>query len=319
MGAVYLTGDNRLEGRRCAVKETRLLDALSAEAVQTLRAQFHREASILSRLDHPNLPKVSDYFSESDRDYLVMDYIPGQDLSRVVAEARREGHMLSETNVLAWSDQLCDALSFLHSQSPPILHRDIKPANIKLTPEGRVKLVDFGLVKPLDPNDPRTITSLHGIGSLPYTPIEQYVGEMGHTDPRSDLYALGATLYHLLTGETPPSAQDRFLNPSRLMSPRRINAAISPGVESAILAAMAMHPDDRPRSVSEWRATLPLPSISPPSVGAADLVPDEAVFSAPTMRGADLATMIRQDGVLVGIAALLLILALAATFLVPIS
>ena len=167
MGAVYLTGDNRLEGRRCAVKETRLLDALSAEAVQTLRSQFHREASTLARLDHPNLPKVSDYFSENDRDYLVMDYIPGQDLSRVVAEARRKGQMLSESNVLAWSDQLCDALSYLHGQSPPILHRDIKPANFKLTPDGRVKLVDFGLVKPLDPNDPRTITSLHGIGSLP--------------------------------------------------------------------------------------------------------------------------------------------------------
>ncbi len=119
--------------------------------------------------------------------------------------------------------QLCDALTYLHRQDPPVLHRDVKPGNIKLTPDERIKLVDFGLVKPLDLEDPRTLTGLRGVGSLPYTPIEQYAGELGHTDARSDLYGLGATLYHLLTGQQPASAQDRFLDPEALTPPRQIN------------------------------------------------------------------------------------------------
>lgn len=256
MGAVYLADDNRLEGRRCAVKETRLLPDLSQEAARALRDQFQREANTLARLDHPNLPKVSDYFSDADRDYLVMDYVPGPDLHQMVADARHAGRFLDQEAVMAWGGQLCDALSYLHHQKPPVLHRDVKPANIKLTLEGRVKLVDFGLVKPLDPDDPKTLTSLHGVGSLPYTPLEQYIDELGHTDPRSDLYSLGATLYHLLTAQEPPSAQSRFLDPNLLIPPRRINPAISPEVETAILWAMALHPQERPLSVEDWQAGL---------------------------------------------------------------
>jgi serine/threonine protein kinase len=190
------------------------------------------------------------------RDYLVMDYVPGQDLQQLVQQARRDGRFLDEREVLRWMAQLCDALAYLHHQDPPVLHRDVKPGNVKLTPECRIKLVDFGLVKPLDPEDPKTITGMRGIGSLPYTPIEQYAGELGHTDVRSDLYGLGATLYHLLTGRPPASAQDRFLEPEMLLPPRQANPAISPEVERAILLALALHPKDRPESVATWSRML---------------------------------------------------------------
>jgi serine/threonine protein kinase len=261
MGAVYKATDRRLPGRICAVKETWPPPGISARSLAQTREQFLREASTLARLDHPNLPKVSDYFAlrssdESEhgagRDYLVMDHVRGQDLQQVVQNARREGRFLDQAEVLGWMAQLCDALNYLHGQAPPVVHHDIKPANVKLTPDGRIKLVDFGLVKPLDPDDPTTLTGLRGIGSLPYTPIEQYAGELGHTDPRSDLYSLGATLYHLLTGRAPVSAQDRFLDPEALLLPRQANPAISPAVERAVLHALALHPKERPESVAAW-------------------------------------------------------------------
>ncbi len=274
MGAVYKATDRRLPGRLCAVKEIWPPPGLGPEALAQAREQFLREASTLARLDHPNLPKVSDYFTlappgpeGSARDYLVMDYVPGRDLHQLVQEARRAGHFLDEPEVQRWMAQLADALSYLHGQEPPALHRDVKPANVKLTPEGRIKLVDFGLVKPLDPEDPNTLTGLRGLGSLPYTPIEQYAGELGHTDARSDLYGLGATLYHLLTGRPPASAQDRFLDPEALARPRQVNPAISPPVERAILAALALHPKDRPASVAAWLEMLrgggPVPAERP--------------------------------------------------------
>ena len=197
---------------------------------------------------------MSDFFSVGERDYLVMDYVPGLDLLEVVREARRKGRMLSEAQVLGWIEQLCDALSYLHRQDPPVLHRDVKPANVKLTPEGTVKLVDFGLVRPLDAGRETTFTGLRGMGSLPYTPLEQY-GEVGdHTDARSDLYALGATLYHLLTGSEPPSAQEVFLRPEALVPPRQLNPDLSTTVEGAILSAMAPHPSGRPPTAEVfWR------------------------------------------------------------------
>jgi serine/threonine protein kinase len=306
MGAVYLADDNRLDGRRCAVKETQALPGLSEEAAQAMRTQFHREASILSQLDHPNLPKVSDYFSEGDRDYLVMDYVAGPDLHQMVAEARRDGRFLPEPTVVAWITQLGEALSYLHSQKPPVLHRDVKPANIKLTPEGRVKLVDFGLVKPLDPNDPKTMTNLHGVGSLPYTPLEQYVDDLGHTDPRSDLYGLGATFYHLLTGQEPPSAQARFLNPDVLIPPCRINPAVSSAVEAAILQAMALHPRERPADVAEWQAVLA--GLATPSRHMSITSP----LAVPA--ALEWGAILRDNLWLIGVALVLLALALAMTF-----
>ena len=255
MGNVYLAEDTRLAGRLCAVKEVTHEASLPSHLVEEARAQFFQEASVLARLDHPNLPKVSDFFSEGTSDYLVMDFVPGKDLRTLIEEARYEKRFLPEKQVLAWAGQLADALTYLHSQTPPIVHRDIKPGNIKLTPSGVIKLVDFGLVKVLA-SDEVTVTVVQGRGTAVYTPIEQYGGDTGGTDVRSDIYAFGATLYHLLTNQPPPSARDRFLNPTIFRPPRAFNPEISPRTERAILWAMRLHPDERPESVEAFRRAL---------------------------------------------------------------
>lgn len=255
MGSIYLADDLRLEGRLCALKEVEHDRSLPIDLMREAREQFLREATVLARLDHPNLPKVSDFFSIGARDYLVMDYVPGKDLRTLMLEVRHTGSFLAEQDVLSWSSQLADALSFLHSQDPPILHRDIKPSNLKLTPNGLLKLVDFGLVKLLAQGEV-TITVLQGQGTALYTPLEQYGGDSGHTDPRSDIYAFGATLYHLLTNTPPADARDRFLNPEQLIPPRQINPDITPRTERAILWAMSLHPDDRPQNMETFRESL---------------------------------------------------------------
>ncbi len=255
MGCVYQAEDLRLTGRLCAIKEVQEDPSLPPATRQQAHDQFYREASTLARLDHPNLPKVSDFFSEGERDYLVMDFVPGRDLKTILDEARQNGDFLAESDVLKWALQLADALSYLHQQVPPIIHRDIKPSNLRLTPNGVLKLVDFGLVKLVAP-DERTVTVVQGLGTAHYIPLEQYGDDTGHTDGRTDLYSLGATLYHLLTNEAPPEAKQRFLRPNSLKPPRSLNPAVSVHTERAILWAMALHPDDRPPDVSTWREVL---------------------------------------------------------------
>jgi serine/threonine-protein kinase len=255
MGNIYLADDLRLEGRACALKEVEYDRTLPNKILKQAREQFLREATILARLDHPNLPKVSDFFSSEPRDYLVMDYIPGKDLRTLMLQARQRKTFLSETYVLGWADQLADALTYLHRLDPPIVHRDIKPSNLKLTPNGLLKLVDFGLVKVLVPQEV-TITVIQGQGTALYTPLEQYGGNDTHTDARSDIYSYGATLYHLLTNEPPTDARQRFLHPDSLSPPRKINPAVSPRTERAILWAMSLHPDDRPESIETLRQFL---------------------------------------------------------------
>lgn len=255
MGCIYLADDQRLEGRQCALKEVEHDRSLSPELMRQGREQFLREATVLARLDHPNLPKVSDYFSVGSRDYLVMDFVPGKDLRTLMLEARQNNTFLAENDVLNWANQLADALSYLHNQDPPILHRDIKPSNLKLTPSGLLKLVDFGLVKLLAPGEV-TITILQGQGTALYTPLEQYGGDSGHTDVRSDIYAFGATLYHLLTNQPPADARNRFLNPDNLTPLRQINPDISPTTEQAILWAMSLHPNDRPENIDQFHKSL---------------------------------------------------------------
>ncbi len=263
MGSIYLADDLRLKGRECALKEVEYDRALPENIREEAREQFLREATVLARLDHPNLPKVSDFFSNGPRDYLVMDYIPGSDLRTLLLEARRTKTFLPEKEVLAWAEQIATALSFLHSQEPPIVHRDIKPSNLKLMPHGLIKLVDFGLVKILAPEEV-TITIIQGQGTALYTPLEQYGGSDAHTDIRSDIYAFGATLYHLLTNEAPQDARSRFLNPEGLLPLRQLNPSLSQRTERAVLWAMSLHPDERPRTMDEFRQAL-LGHHEPPS------------------------------------------------------
>ncbi len=307
MGSVYQAEDLRLTGRLCAIKEVQADPVLPPEARQQAHEQFYREASTLARLDHPNLPKVSDFFSEGNRDFLVMDFVPGRDLKTIMDEARQSGEFLAEKEVLKWAFQLADALEYLHAQEPPIIHRDIKPSNLRLTPNGLLKLVDFGLVKLVIP-DERTVTVVQGLGTAHYIPLEQYGEDTGHTDARTDLYALGATFYHLLTNEAPPEAKQRFLRPNSLKPPRTLNPAISANTERAVLWALALHPDDRPPDVLTWREVL---AASRPAQIEAD---GETVVVRPVIRLPRLNS--RIDRGLVLAAGLLLALAVLLTNLV---
>lgn len=254
MGAVYLADDNRLAGRRCAVKENRPDLSLPEKVRTQSREQFLAEASILARLDHSRLPKVSDYFVENNREYLVMDYVEGDDLVTLLNKSKVP---LDEATVLEWVDQVLDALEYLHSLEPqPIIHRDIKPANLRVNSRGRVKLVDFGLVKLLDPNNPDTKVELRGLGTPAYAPLEQFAGSQKHTDARSDIYALGATMYHLVTHLPPAEVHQRLLNPETLILPQELNAGLSPQTQELILKAMAIHPNERYQTAKEMRQAV---------------------------------------------------------------
>ena len=256
MGAVFLAEDERLGNRRVAIKVIHLNQQLN----QTTSRQLTHEAQLLARLDHPSLPHISDFFTAEEIPTqpvaFVMEYIPGQDLSEIVKEARRKRRLLPETQVLSWAEALCDTLTYLHLQEPPILHRDIKPSNIKLAPDGTIKLVDFGIALQIDADSEETWTGSKAIGTLPYLPLEQYGADLSGYDPRADIYALGATLYHLLTGQKPLSAQERFLQPDRFEHLTVLVPELSPHVERAILRAMSLKPADRPASAALFKREL---------------------------------------------------------------
>ncbi|MFH1184946.1 MAG: serine/threonine-protein kinase [Chloroflexota bacterium] len=305
-GSIYLANDLRLDGRLCALKEVEYDRLLPEKTRQEARDQFLREATILARFDHPNLPKVSDFFSSGPRDYLVMDYVPGDDLRTIMGEARRNGTFLPEEQVLGWARQLADALAYLHSQQPSVVHRDIKPSNLKITPTGLLKLVDFGLVKIMSPDQEMTITVIQGLGTALYTPLEQYGSDEVHTDARSDVYSFGATFYHVLTNEPPVDARRRFIQPASLVPPRQLNPSIAPRTEQAVLWAMSLHPDDRPESIAALSQFLfeggSLPSGASAAASGLDLRVLELLRS-------------RADSVLAWAAASLLFLSLIATLI----
>jgi serine/threonine-protein kinase len=191
---------------------------------------------------------VSDFFDQDSREYLVMDFFPGADLRQLVEEARRRDPFLDEATVLGWAAQLTDALSYLHTQETPVLHRDIKPANIKLTPRGTVKLVDFGLVKLLQPDESRTVTIVQETARWP-TAFGTIRRRFRHRCSFRRV-SLGATLYHLLTGPPPMRSNVPQAGKSH---PPRYQPRVSPQTGRALLAAMAQHPDDRPQSALELR------------------------------------------------------------------
>ncbi|MBE9508164.1 MAG: protein kinase, partial [Chloroflexi bacterium] len=260
MGAVYRAWDTRLN-QPVALKEMIPQSGLDVGMLAQLRQQFQQEAQVLAALVHPNLVRVTDYFSWSSNEYLVMDFVEGESLAERI---EREGAQ-SEAQVLAWAEQLLNALTHCHERG--VIHRDVKPQNIVVTPDGRAVLVDFGLVKLWDPRDPRTRTVMRGAGTPEYAPPEQYDMGLGHTDPRSDIYSLGATLYHALTGQAPPTATQRMASPACFVPPRRVNAAVSPATETSVLKAMETAMEHRFQSAEEMAQVLvlaPQPALITP-------------------------------------------------------
>lgn len=249
MGAVYEAIDQRLD-TTVALKETLFTE-------ERLRKQFEREARLLARLHHPALPRVSDHFSEGDGQFLVMQFIPGDDLFEMIT--RKRGPFPAD-QVLTWGDQLLDALDYLHTQDPQIVHRDIKPQNLKLTSRGQIILLDFGLAKGQAGEISRVTTAASIFGYTPnYAPLEQIQG-LG-TDSRSDLYSLGATIYHLMTGVKPPDALSRAAalvndQPDPLVLASEANPAVGGEVDQVLAKAMAQSREQRYAGASEMRKAL---------------------------------------------------------------
>lgn len=239
-GAVYRAWDTNLN-RPCAVKEN--MDT-SPEA----QRQFTREATVLANLSHPNLPRVTDHFILAGQgQYLVMDYVEGEDLATAI---RRDGPMPVE-QALNRILQVADALHYLHGRQPPVVHRDVKPANIRITPDGKAMLVDFGLVKLYDPH---LHTTLGARAVTPgYAPPEQY--GQGSTDARTDQYALAATLYNLVTGQEPMESVQRMAG-GQLPLAHQANPQTPLPTSLAIDRAMRLEPSQRFNSVMEFKNAL---------------------------------------------------------------
>lgn len=243
MGCVYKVADRAERGRKLAAKELQA-GKLSAEKVQEALAQFRTEARILTRLTHQNLPKVYDYFSIADRHYIIMEYIRGKTLEQLL-EARK-GKPVDEQLVLSWALQICRAMHFLSVQKPkPIVFRDMKPSNIMIARDGRVKLIDFGIAR-FFKRDKREDTYVYGTPG--YAAPEQY--GIGQTDVRSDIFSLGATMHHCLTGRNPSE------NPLDFPDPRRLNPKISRETAAIIRKALEQNMDRRFQSALEMKQAV---------------------------------------------------------------
>lgn len=217
------------------------------------RKQFELESQWLQSLDHNHIPKVREHFAWHGRLYLVMDFVDGENLEQKLARVGVRG--LAESQLINWIVPICDALYYLHTRLPPILHRDVKPANIIVTPAGHPVLVDLGIAKEHLPGANQTLTFVRKAGTEGYAPPEQYAAG-GQTGPWSDVYGLGATLYHLVTGRVPPTAVERVALDRKLMHPRDFNAAVSPRLDAIIYRALALRPADRFPSMVEFAQAL---------------------------------------------------------------
>jgi len=258
-GYVYQAVDE-VFGCSVAVKEIK--EAVAG--TDKLRRAFEREARLLHSLKHASLPRVSNYFIHDGAQFLVMDFVEGTDLAALLKDhLRQHDKPFSSEEVLPWADKVLEVLEYLHSQSRPIIHRDIKPANIKRTTDGGIYLLDFGLAKGKDMQastdvEGQTTSSIHGF-TLNYAPLEQL--QCLGTTPQSDLYSLGATLYHLLTGQLPPSASERdaAIQQGRgdpLQRAHEINSDIPEPISAIISQALEVRSRDRIKSASEMRAAL---------------------------------------------------------------
>lgn len=242
MGAVYLALDNHLN-TPVALKE--MSDSHLRDPLERQKAvdAFRNEATLLSTLCHPNLPRVMDFFSEGGNQFLVMDYVPGQTLAAML---ENRSQPFDEAQVLVWAGQLCDVLHYLHTRQPPVIFRDLKPGNVMISPDGRTaKLIDFGIVRLFRPGASKDTMTL---GTPGYAPPEQY--GKAQTDARSDVFALGALLHHLLTLRDPATEMFKF------PPVRSLNASVSPAVETAIHKAVRVQADARWANADEFKTAL---------------------------------------------------------------
>lgn len=237
MGTVYLAKDQRLDDRLCVLKELRS-NFYRDEDKQRALSFFDREARMLARLKHINIVQVSDYFSENGKYYLVMEYVDGENLHSIMQ--RREAEPFAENQVVHWAIEICDVLTYLHSQDPPVIYRDLKPSNIMINAEGQLKLVDFGIARKVEQEDENT-----RVVSAGYSPPEQYWGQ---ANIHSDLYSLGATMYFLLTGKDP--------EPLKSASPAEENEDVSEYLDSVVQKCMAQESSQRYSSARELREAL---------------------------------------------------------------
>src|SRR5215471_19332530 len=246
MGSVYQARDKRLADRLCAVKE---MIEMFADQSQRAKAvdDFKREAEVLAQLDHPSIPTVFDYFIESGRYYLVMRWIGGGDLAE---QMRIRGGIVEENAVTKWAIQISDVLHYIHSQKPPIIYRDLKPANLMLDDKnGRVMLVDFGIARVVRPTE-KGVTA---IGTMGYAPPELFAGKV---EPRSDIYSLGATMFHMMTGTDPQDNPLLIFDFTKNPRPAQLNSAISAEMERILIKAVAHKPEDRPASAVDLKRML---------------------------------------------------------------
>ena len=239
MSEVYLAMDINLN-KQLAVKEIKrnIKDANNDIIVQSAIA----EANLMKRLDHPNLPRIVDIITRDDLIYVVMDYVEGETLKKIL---ETEGAQ-NQDDVIEWAKELCDVLDYLHSQDPPIIYRDMKPANIMLQPNGNIKLIDFGIAREYKEQNLEDTVCL---GTKGYAAPEQFGGK-GQTDARTDIYCLGATLHHLLTGHSPTE-------PPYILKPiREYRSEFSGGLEKVINTCVNPDPDKRYQSCAELSYAL---------------------------------------------------------------
>ena len=234
MSTVYLAMDQHLN-KQWAVKEIRHKadDRESHIIIQSLVA----EANLMKKLDHPALPRIVDIIDSRDTIYVIMDYIEGEPLSRIL---EREGPQ-PEEDVLEWAKQLCDVLSYLHTRKPPVIYRDLKPGNIMIRPDGNIRLIDFGIAREYKEG---AVTDTVQLGTKGYAAPEQFGGQ-GQTDARTDIYSLGVTLYQALTGQAPTEPPYEFY-PIRYWNP-----ALSGGLENIIAKCVKSNPAERYQSCAE--------------------------------------------------------------------
>jgi serine/threonine protein kinase len=279
MGAIYRAFDTNLN-IPVAIKENFFQTPERA-------AQFKQEALILARLRHSALPSVIHHFTSQGRQYLVMDYIEGEDLWAIIT---RRGEPLAEREALDYMVQVCQAVSYLHRQRPPIIHRDIKPQNIKITPDGRAVLVDFGIAKQLTGRGDQTKAGAQA-ATTGFSPPEQYSG--AGTTTASDIYSLGATLYAILTKKSPPISLSLMAGNSKFETPKLLNPKLSVLTSKAVMQAMQVTPELRPKSVSEWQRQLEQISASlQPELEQSSPAPEGRLDPDSTVVGASVAPAI---------------------------